>query len=104
MRLNFKIPRLRKQAAKRQSLHCYYCNCVMTSRCPQLSCTAEHLIPRSNKGKDTKSNIVAACKFCNSMRHRQYPALTPSDYAQIVRKFVELKKWHEHHPAWPSLA
>ena len=104
MRTNIKIIHLRRIAAKRQALRCYYCNSVMTPCCPQLSCTAEHLIPRSNNGKDKRSNIVAACKFCNAMRHRQYPVLTPSGYAQIVRKLVEQKKWHQHHSEWSSLA
>ena len=89
----FTIKHLRRIAAKRQ-----------TSRCPQLSCTAEHLIPRSNSGKDTRSNIVAACKFCNALRHRQFPILTPSGYAQIVRNLVEQKKWYQHHSEWSSLA
>lgn len=104
MRSNIKIIHLRRKAAKKQSLHCYYCNRVMTSKFPQLSCTAEHLVPRSDNGKDTSVNIVAACKFCNAMRHRQYPNLAPPDYAQTVRKLVALNKWHQHHAAWPSLA
>ena len=101
---SYKIPRFRQKAAKKQSLHCYYCNCIMTSEFPQLSCTAEHLVARSDNGKDTRTNIVAACKFCNVMRHRQYPKLAPPDYAQTVRKLVALNKWHQHHAAWPSVA
>ena len=99
-----KIIHLRRIAARKQAQHCYYCNYIMSRQHPQLSCTAEHLIPRSNSGKDTRSNIVAACKFCNSMRHRQYSGVSPSDYVQIVRRLVGLKMWHQYHSAWPSLA
>lgn len=98
------IIHLRRIAARKQSRHCYYCNCVMSSQCAQLSCTAEHLIPRANKGKDSKVNIVAACKFCNAMRHRMYPNLSPAEYLKIVRNLVSKKMWHQNHSAWPSLA
>lgn len=98
------IIHLRRIAARKQAQHCYYCNYIMSRRCPQLRCTAEHLIPRSNNGKDTRSNIVAACKFCNLMRHRLYPRISPADYAQIVRRHVSSKMWHQYHSAWFSLA
>ncbi len=95
---------LRRKAAKRQENHCYYCERLMTSRQPQLCCTAEHLIARSDQGKDSNSNIVAACKFCNAMRHRLCPSLPALEYAATVKKLVTLNKWHERHPAWKSLA
>lgn len=98
-----KIIHLRRFAAKKQAHHCYYCTRLMTSRA-QLQCTAEHLIARSDSGKDSKSNIVAACKSCNAMRHRIYPQLTAGEYALAVRNLVELNHWHERHPAWKSLA
>ena len=98
-----KLAYLRRKAARRQERRCYYCNRVMTSQA-QLRCTAEHLIARSEQGPDSQSNIVAACKFCNSMRHRLFPNLIPPEYAQMVRTLVSTNHWHEHHSAWKSLA
>ena len=71
---------------------------------PQLRCTAEHLIARSERGPDSQSNVVAACKFCNAMRHRGFSHLTPNAYEDVVEKLVSLHKWHEDHLAWASLA
>lgn len=103
MRSDILIIHLRRLAAKRQGRHCYYCNRLMVSL-PQLRCTAEHLLARSEHGANSKSNIVAACKFCNAMRHRQFPNLIPAAYAEVVRSLVARNKWHEQHPAWKSLA
>lgn len=103
MRSHLKIIHLRRMAAKRQERHCYYCKRLMASQ-PQLRCTAEHLVARSDNGKDSKSNIVAACLFCNAMRHRLFARLTPQAYAATVRTLVDSNRWHEHHSAWGSLA
>lgn len=100
---NIKIIHLRRMASKKQGRRCYYCTRVMGSRA-QLRCTAEHLIARSDQGRDSKTNIVAACNFCNAMRHRLFPQLIAREYAAIVRKLVDLNQWHEQHPAWKSLA
>lgn len=32
-------------------------------------CTADHLIIRSDGGRTTEDNIVAACRECNNRRH-----------------------------------
>ena len=103
MRSNIKIIHLRRLASKRQEHRCYYCKCVMGKQ-PQLRCTAEHLVARAHHGKNSRSNIVAACKFCNSMRHRLFSDLAVPEYAQKVRHLVRCNKWHEHHQAWKSLA
>lgn len=103
MRSNIKIIHLRRFASKRQGRCCYYCKRAMGST-PQLRCTAEHLVARAQRGNDSKANIVAACKFCNAMRHRGHGHLLPDEYAVAVRTFVRLQQWHERHPAWESLA
>ncbi|MFT3791625.1 MAG: HNH endonuclease [Rudaea sp.] len=100
---HIKIIHLRRKAANRQGRRCYYCKRLMTSQ-SQLRCTAEHLVARADHGKNSKSNIVAACKFCNAMRHRLFPRLLAPEYAATVKTLVNLNKWHEHHPAWKSLA
>ena len=104
MRSNIKIIHLRRKAAQKQSQRCYYCDRRMTPHRAQLNCTAEHLVPRSSHGKDTRYNIVAACKFCNAMRHRQFSQLSPLEYSATVKGLLHVNKWHEHHPAWKSLA
>ena len=35
---------------------------------PDDTLTAEHLVPRSKGGRNTKDNIVAACLRCNQTR------------------------------------
>lgn len=104
MRSHINILHLRRKAAKKQSQLCYYCSRFMTSRCPQLRCTAEHLVARSDHGKDTRSNIVAACRFCNVMRHRLFPRLSAQEYAAAVEDLVKRNKWHKNHSAWKSVA
>lgn len=103
MRSQIKIIHLRRRASKMQGRRCYYCARQMSSQ-PQLKCTAEHLVPRSDQGSDSKRNIVAACKFCNAMRHRFFRHLHPKEYAMTVQRLVSLNQWHERHPAWKSLA
>lgn len=60
-----------------------------------LRCTAEHLNPVSDGGKDDPTNIVAACQFCNWTRHKAKKVLPPGRYAQRVRKRVALWRWHD---------
>ena len=104
MRSHTILIHLRRKAAKRQQFHCFYCEHLMTTSQPQLRCTAEHLVARMDRGKDSKRNIVAACRFCNAMRHRLFPKLAPREYAATVKSLVSLNRWHEQHPAWKSLA
>ncbi|MCB5200028.1 HNH endonuclease [Loktanella sp. TSTF-M6] len=58
-----------------------------------LRCTAEHLRPRSEGGRNTEDNIVAACLFCNSNRHRAKIALTPIVYRQHVQERMASGRW-----------
>ena len=98
-----KVRELRNKAARRQGQRCYYCDRHM-SNVAQMRCTAEHLVPRSERGPNSASNIVAACLFCNAMRHRGYASLPPEHYREAVRAFISHGLWHEHHHAWHSLA
>ena len=81
-----KLARLRNQAFKLQSGLCYYCHQPMWQENPesfaqkqgvtlaqarQLQCTAEHLVPKEDGGGPNQKNIVAACRFCNSRRHKR---------------------------------
>jgi 5-methylcytosine-specific restriction endonuclease McrA len=46
---------------------CFYCH--ETRKLEQ-----DHVVPVSRGGAHTKSNIVAACRFCNASKHAKTPA------------------------------
>ena len=98
----------RQNAYQSQSGCCIYCFKPMWLQTPELfaykfnltkrqvklyQCTAEHLLPRQDGGKDSLINIVAACKYCNQQRHRSKSALPPEKYQQHVQKRVAQEKW-----------
>lgn len=103
--------RLRFIAFMCQRGNCYYCGVRMWLRSPleigakchrgegaaRLQCTAEHLVPQSEGGRDTASNIVAACAHCNQARHKRKRPLDPAVYALHVRRRVGRGTWHR---AW----
>jgi hypothetical protein len=59
-----------------------------------LQATAEHLKAKCEGGKNSKSNLVAACHFCNSKRHQAKSPLVPEMYLNEVRKRLARGKWH----------
>jgi 5-methylcytosine-specific restriction endonuclease McrA len=100
---------LRHLAFQRQSGRCFYCHWPLWSSAAErlvfysgvsnalsqrFQCTAEHLVPRSEGGRDAAENIVAACMFCNRTRHRVSKALTWRAYADRVARRVAAKRWH----------
>ena len=101
--------RLRRLAFELQQGRCFYCRTPMWLEHPRdvfghrglsskvagyLKCTAEHLKPVSEGGKDEPDNIVAACQFCNRTRHRAKKVLSPERYATRVQTRVALGRWH----------
>ncbi|RUW44826.1 hypothetical protein EOA36_30035 [Mesorhizobium sp. M8A.F.Ca.ET.021.01.1.1] len=109
-----RLPKFRIAHAEKQNWRCFYCGFPMWNGDPsrpsdarQLSvrllsrflCTAEHLSPKMDGGKDRPENLVAACKFCNQTRHRMRNVLSPAAYQQHVRKRILARKWHpiEYH-------
>lgn len=103
------IQRNRQQSYLAQSKLCYYCNQPMWEKDKEsfisqykvkpaianfLQCTAEHLTARKDGGKNTKVNIVAACKYCNHTRHKAKNALSPEKYKLFVQKRLSSKAWH----------
>ena len=56
-------------------------------------CTAEHLLPRQDGGKDNLNNIAAACKYCNQQRHKPKSALSPVKYQEYVQGKVAKNRW-----------
>lgn len=105
---NQRIPTLRLQAFKRQEGMCYYCGVRMWLSSPEelpglkrsapwaakLRCTAEHLTAQSDGGRDTVSNIVAACAHCNHTRHKRKNPPEPLTYRNEVRRRVARGAWH----------
>lgn len=104
-----RLIQIRDRQAARQGWTCTYCEQPMWRRDPTtfaarhgltmrqamlLQVTAEHLLPRSDGGKDSYANIAAACHFCNLKRHKARTILSPPDYAQKVRRQLRRGRWH----------
>ena len=103
------IPKNRLRAFSKQKGRCYYCDVPMwlerpeeysgsygirESQAKRFRCTAEHLLARQDGGTNAMANIVAACSFCNSTRHRAPNALSPEKYRKRVLRRLRCQKWH----------
>ncbi|MCI5140822.1 MAG: HNH endonuclease [Candidatus Electrothrix sp. ATG1] len=103
------ISQQRLTAFKKQSGKCYYCGCIMWLKNPKqfalehgiskseasrFQCTGEHLLARCDGGTDEQKNIVAACRFCNSTRHKMKKPLVPAQYKYHIQKRLNKGKWH----------
>lgn len=106
-----KRQQLRRKAFLEQNCQCFYCqlpiweeNLAQFSRCQciperlakHLRSTAEHLVAQRDDGHDTPGNIVAACLWCNRLRHqgRQHSAPDPMSYKSKIARLVAQGKWH----------
>ncbi len=102
------LKKLRELKMIEQKGRCYYCDLPVwdnsihpvtrqnhTAVLPTaaLRCTAEHLIARCDGGKNTLDNVVAACFFCNSRRHKRKYPLCPEKYRKHVRTRMSAGKW-----------
>ena len=105
------LRQVRQQAFERQNRCCYYCKfpiweedskhfaltyAIAPRFTKYLKCTAEHLTARQDKGLDTAANVVAACAWCNKMRHfrREFKAPDPSTYGLQVSRLISMGRWH----------
>lgn len=104
------LSRARDAAVQRQNGLCYYCDAPFIQQlinrdllvaigfhsklAKHLQPTAEHLLPRCCGGGSGKSNIVAACLFCNRTRHRIKKAPSPEKYRTYVQKRIAADRWH----------
>ncbi len=103
-----RFQRARERAFIKQQGLCLYCDQPMATtdlqafarhhkltaaQAAQCQCTAEHLRPRAEGGRNSACNIVAACRWCNSHRHMR--AVPPNSLA--YREHVQLRlaqgKW-----------
>jgi 5-methylcytosine-specific restriction endonuclease McrA len=73
----------RQNVFVRDGEKCAYCGCKLTLR----SCTKDHVIPRCKGGKDTLTNVVAACTSCNAKKADK----TMSEAGLKLRPGVELR-------------
>jgi hypothetical protein len=102
------ISKNRFVAFQEQSGRCYYCgspmwlsnadeyaakHAISRSAAARFQCTAEHLVARCDGGKNNKSNIVAACIFCNTNRHMRKKPPTPDSYKSHIAKQLRRGKW-----------
>lgn len=107
-----KIQKIRNASFKAQNGVCYYCQQPMWRDHPDafarqhlisvrqarfLQATAEHLRPRSEGGGNARTNIVAACFFCNSTRHKAKVPLPPAGHLKKVRARMAAGRWHRLH-------
>jgi hypothetical protein len=96
-------------AFERQHGRCYYCNLPMWQDdsapfarqyaiTPNLArlfqCTAEHLTARVDGGSGAAANIVAACHYCNTRRHRRKVAPAPDGHKLRVQGRMAHRRWH----------
>lgn len=103
------LARLRAHAFRRQSGLCFYCHCPMWQRSMEafaatfdlssrqarhLQCTAEHLQARVDGGGDSQSNIVAACRYCNTKRHQRKAARDAVHHKQHIERLMSQMRWH----------
>lgn len=65
--LSKRLGRVARQIAERDGHACVYCGATATSSGTHLH--LDHLTPRSKGGQDVATNLVLACRSCNSRRH-----------------------------------
>lgn len=113
---NKSVIRHRFSAFDRQGGRCYYCGFQMwfdsleafaqlhgltLRHARHFQCTAEHLVARQDGGRDSQSNIAAACLLCNQRRHKRKDAPEPQEYKYLVQKRLSKGGWHSL-PAGPT--
>lgn len=102
------LKNIRRMKMLAQGGRCYYCGLPMWEegadpRLPpicrasilpkSLRCTAEHLLAQSEGGSNSAENIVAACLYCNSGRHRRKCPPSPEAFRSHARKRMVAGKW-----------
>lgn len=103
------LSKSRLAAFRRQGGHCFYCGAPIWLDKPEefanrygiskrlaghLQCTGEHLTAKRDGGGCSRENIVAACWFCNSRRHRRKTPPSPGAYLQVVQRRMQHGRWH----------
>lgn len=63
---------------RRSSGICHYCR----RHCPPRELTMDHLVPLSRGGRSVRSNVVPACKECNTRKR----SLLPVEWAEYLER------------------
>jgi 5-methylcytosine-specific restriction endonuclease McrA len=71
---------LRKEVEIESKRICYICGSVIPENIP---ITLDHVIPKSEGGPDSKSNIRCACKRCNDDKNNR----TIQDYVKHISRY-----------------
>ena len=90
-----KLQKIRDEAYNRQCGKCWYCGRQMSAATDSgaARCTAEHLVARSEGGRNLAENVVAACWLCNTRRHRRKKPLDPEIYRKYIQTRLAEGKW-----------
>jgi 5-methylcytosine-specific restriction enzyme A len=59
--------------------HCHWCGQIVPSK----ELTMDHIVPLARGGQSTKSNVVPACKSCNTQKKQ----LLPMEWEAYVQSF-----------------
>jgi len=100
----------RSIAFARQDGHCFYC-CqpmwaenlndfalkykITLGQAKRFQCTGEHLQSHQDGGSAKQDNIVAACLFCNTQRHRRKEPPPPEQYKELIQRRMTQGHWHQ---------
>lgn len=83
-----KVKYSRKNVFHRDDNTCQYCG----TEFPKKDLTVDHIIPRSRGGKNSFTNIVAACRDCNSRKGNK----TPEEAGMNLLKNPASPKWKSY--------
>jgi len=80
-------PKLWRDVFQRDKGYCQYCNYdLLSSFTSYWSATVDHIIHKSDNGKDTDKNLVLACSSCNGMLSRSNKLTTVEERRAFIQK------------------
>lgn len=74
---------LRFEILQRDGFRCQFCG----KQVPETELEVDHIHPRSQGGKDSKDNLVAACRDCNRGKSDRPVDLWARHWSSLVGKF-----------------
>lgn len=88
----YRAVKYREEARAAQGSRCFWCGCQMTDAranhgdADPFMVTADHVVPWSSGGLNTRENIVASCLACNKKRGRALVAQRGEDIGAGERR------------------